>query len=52
MENWCFLLINTTKIVLIFVLKSMGYRITSINHIYSLSELQISHPRVLKILRK
>ena len=30
----------------------MTYSITSINHIYSLSRLQIRHPRGLKIVRK
>ena len=52
MENWCFLLIYPTNIVLILVLKSIAYDITSINHIYRLLELQIHPPRRLKIVRK
>ena len=52
MEIWCFLLIYLTDIVLILVLKSIAYGITSINHIYRPLEPQIRHPRVLKIVRK
>ncbi len=52
MENWCFLLIYPTDIVLILVLKSIAYGITSINHIYRLLESEIHPPRVLKIVRK
>jgi len=52
MENWCFLLIYPTYIVLILVLKSIAYGITSINHIYRPLEPQIRHPRVLKLVRK
>ena len=50
MENWCFLLIYPTDIVLILVLKSIAYGITSINHICRLLEPQIHHPRALKIV--
>ena len=52
MENWCFLLIYPADIVLILVLKSIAYGITSINHIYRILELQIYPPRGLKIVRK
>ena len=52
MENWCFLLIYPTDIVLILVLKSIAYGITSINHIYRPLEPQICPPRGLKIVRK
>ena len=52
MENWCFLLIYSTDIVLILVLKSIAYGITSINHICRLLEPQILYPRALKIVRK
>ena len=52
MENWCFLLIHPTDIVLILVLKSISYGITSINHIYRPLEPQIWHPRVVKLVRK
>ena len=52
MKNWCFLLIYPTYIVLILVLKSIAYGITSINHIHRHLESQIRHPRVVKLVRK
>jgi len=52
MKNGCLLLIKPTDIVLILVLKSIAYGITSINHIYKPLEPQIRHPRVLKLVRK